>query len=114
MRVPGWVFARATWTTLAGFDLRFPVIVKPNFEGSSMGITADSVVEDPRAARGARWCEALARSRDGIMVEEYIAGRDVVVPFLEAAAPETARHPRAGRIRLSAPAASATPSSSST
>ena len=28
-------------------------------------------------------------SIDGILVEEYIAGRDIVVPFLEAAAPET-------------------------
>src|SRR5512142_3571096 len=27
--------------------LRFPVIVKPNFEGSSKGISQDSVVEDP-------------------------------------------------------------------
>ena len=27
--------------------LRYPVIVKPNFEGSSKGITQDSVVEDP-------------------------------------------------------------------
>src|SRR6266498_2617575 len=27
--------------------LRYPVIVKPNFEGSSKGITQESVVEDP-------------------------------------------------------------------
>jgi D-alanine-D-alanine ligase len=67
--------------------LRYPVIVKPNFEGSSKGITQDSVVEDPlrlhEVVEG-----ALARYPAGVLVEEYIVGRDVTVPFLEAAAPE--------------------------
>jgi D-alanine-D-alanine ligase len=67
--------------------LRFPVIVKPNFEGSSKGITQDSVVEDPvRLHEVVR--EGLARYPAGLLVEEYVAGRDVTVPFLEAAAPE--------------------------
>ncbi len=67
--------------------LRFPVMVKPNFEGSSKGITQDSVVEDPL-----RLSEVVAAALDkypaGILVEEYIVGRDITVPFLEAAAPE--------------------------
>jgi D-alanine-D-alanine ligase len=87
VRVPRWIFARHT-RDLAGCDLRFPVIVKPNFEGSSMGITADSVVDDAGVLE-ARVAEGLARFRDGMMVEEYIAGRDVVVPFLELVSPET-------------------------
>jgi D-alanine-D-alanine ligase len=67
--------------------LRYPVIVKPNFEGSSKGITQDSVVEDPiRLHEVVR--EALARYPAGLLVEEFVAGRDVTVPFLEAAAPE--------------------------
>jgi len=67
--------------------LRFPVIVKPNFEGSSKGITQDSVVEDPvRLHEIVR--ETLARYPAGLLVEEYVVGRDVTVPFLEAAAPE--------------------------
>jgi D-alanine-D-alanine ligase len=67
--------------------LRYPVMVKPNFEGSSKGITQDSVVEDPlRLHQVVR--EALARWPAGLLVEEYIVGRDVTVPFLEAAAPE--------------------------
>src|SRR5574342_1131474 len=67
--------------------LRSPVMVKPNFEGSSKGITQDSVVEDPTrlpAAAGAM----LARYPQGVLVEEFIAGRDLTVPVLEAAAPE--------------------------
>jgi D-alanine-D-alanine ligase len=85
--VPRWVFAR-TMSDLEGAQLQFPVIVKPNFEGSSMGITADSVVED-RATLERRVAEALTRFRDGVMAEEYIIGRDVVVPFIERVSPET-------------------------
>jgi len=67
--------------------LRYPVIVKPNFEGSSKGITQDSVVEDPLRLHEVVEA-ALARYPAGMLVEEYIVGRDVTVPYLEAAAPE--------------------------
>ena len=67
--------------------LRYPVIVKPNFEGSSKGITQDSIVEDPLRLHEVVGA-ALARYPAGVLVEEFIVGRDVTVPFLEAAAPE--------------------------
>ena len=67
--------------------LRYPVMVKPNFEGSSKGITQDSVVEDPLRLHEVV-AAALARWPAGLLVEEFIAGRDVTVPFLEAAARE--------------------------
>jgi D-alanine-D-alanine ligase len=67
--------------------LRYPVIVKPNFEGSSKGITQDSVVEDPLRLHEVV-AEGLARYPAGLLVEEFVVGRDVTVPFLEAAAPE--------------------------
>ncbi|HEX8907865.1 MAG TPA: ATP-grasp domain-containing protein, partial [Anaeromyxobacteraceae bacterium] len=69
--------------------LRYPVMVKPNFEGSSKGITQDSVVEDPLRLHEAV-AAALARYPAGLLVEEFIAGRDVTVPFLEGAAPDRA------------------------
>jgi D-alanine-D-alanine ligase len=53
-----------------------------------MGITAESVVED-RDALALQLAAGLARFRDGMMIEEYVAGRDVVVPFLELVSPET-------------------------
>ena len=74
-----------------GFDVagfRFPVILKPNYEGSSMGITADSVVESETEMRS-RLFDLLHRFPAGILVEEYIVGRDLVVPFLEKASPST-------------------------
>jgi D-alanine-D-alanine ligase len=68
--------------------LRFPVIAKPNAEGSSKGITVKSVVDDS-AALDVLLRDLLARYPGGILVEEFIVGRDVVVPWLQAASPET-------------------------
>jgi D-alanine-D-alanine ligase len=68
--------------------LRFPVIVKPNFEGSSKGITQDSVVERADQLLP-RVTELLARFPTGLLIEEFIEGQDVVVPFIEYASPAT-------------------------
>ncbi len=65
--------------------LKFPVIVKPNYEGSSKGITQDSVVEDPARLKDVV-ARALAKFPSGVLVEEYIVGHDLTVPLLEAAA----------------------------
>ena len=73
---------------LDGNPFRFPVMIKPNFEGSSIGITADSVVESPRELK-ARAVQLLARFPAGLLVEEFIVGRDVVVPFVERSSPAT-------------------------
>jgi len=67
--------------------LRYPVIVKPNFEGSSKGITQESVVEDALRLHEVVQA-ALVRYPSGVLVEEFIPGRDVTVPFLESAAHE--------------------------
>ena len=87
---PRWLFidADTEWSALDLASLRYPVIVKPNFEGSSKGITLDSIVETPAALR-ARVESILPRYPTGLLVEEFIVGRDVVVPFLECASPAT-------------------------
>src|SRR5881275_502537 len=66
---------------------RFPLIVKPNFEGSSKGITQDSVCEE-RGRLRALVEKTLARFPAGVLVEEFIPGKDLTVAFLEKAAPE--------------------------
>ena len=68
--------------------LRFPMIVKPNFEGSSVGITTDSVVETHEQLT-ARVLDLIARFPAGVLVEEFIVGRDLTVPFLEKGSPLT-------------------------
>ncbi len=83
---PRWVFVEQLeqLEALGTGALHYPLMVKPNFEGSSMGITADSVVETPLALR-ARAEELLARFPEGLLVEEFIDGDDLTVPFLEKA-----------------------------
>jgi D-alanine-D-alanine ligase len=62
--------------------LALPVIVKPNYEGSSKGIGDDAVVRDPKTL-----AEVLPRALraypNGVLVEEFVPGTDVTVPFLE-------------------------------
>jgi D-alanine-D-alanine ligase len=61
--------------------LRYPVIVKPNAEGTSKGITSASVVTDEAAARAA--ARALVdRYGQPALIEEYIVGRELTVGLL--------------------------------
>ena len=62
--------------------LRYPLIIKPNSEGSSKGITQDSVAETPEQCQ-ARIENLLASYPAGLVVEEFIVGRELSVPFLE-------------------------------
>jgi len=63
-------------------NLSYPLIIKPNFEGSGMGIHQDSVVDSPERAR-----ETIGRLLEGypegLDVEEFISGRELTVPMLE-------------------------------
>ncbi|AKQ65888.1 D-alanine-D-alanine ligase [Myxococcus hansupus] len=81
IRTPGWQYVEKL-SELAVDNLRFPVIVKPNFEGSSKGITQDSIAETLDEVR-LKVASALEKYPSGVLVEEYISGRDLAVPFLE-------------------------------
>ncbi len=83
---PRWQYVESA-RQLQANALRYPVIVKPNFEGSSKGISQESVVEDAVRLHEVA-AAALIRYPAGLLVEEFIAGRDVTVPFLEKVAPE--------------------------
>jgi len=86
--------ARGLLVTVRNFDqviergagLAFPVIVKPNHEGSSKGIyngvLGSSVVKEPKDLSAALK-SALRQYPDGVLVEEYIAGLDIAVGFVE-------------------------------
>jgi D-alanine--D-alanine ligase len=62
-------------------DMIFPLIIKPNYEGSSKGISQDSIVED-RAEAESCMKKLLAEYPQGLTVEQYIRGREVTVPWL--------------------------------
>lgn len=74
-----------------GAGLAFPVIVKPNHEGSSKGIynsdlarglLGSSVVKEPRELSAALKA-ALRQYPDGVLVEEYIEGLDIALGYVE-------------------------------
>ncbi len=73
-----------------GAGLAFPVIVKPNHEGSSKGIYSSdtrgglgsSVIREPRELAGALKL-ALRQYPDGVLVEEYIEGLDIALGYIE-------------------------------
>jgi D-alanine-D-alanine ligase len=69
----------------AGVGLSFPVIVKPNHEGSSKGIGDEAVARDPKALVGLLR-KSLEAYPAGVLVEEYIPGTDVTMAFLEGVA----------------------------
>jgi D-alanine-D-alanine ligase len=63
--------------------IEFPVIVKPNFGDSSVGITMDSVCYDVRQLE-----YAIARTREAtgfdrpVLVEEFLTGKDISVGII--------------------------------
>jgi D-alanine-D-alanine ligase len=59
-------------------SLRYPVLVKPNDEGSSKGIRDGAVVEDAAAALArSRWLRA--RYGCPVLVEQYLPGAEITV-----------------------------------
>ena len=74
------VFAYSyTKEILANFE--YPIIIKPNYESESIGITQNSIVENMEQADMA--LNQLMKDFDGILVEEYIEGREVGITILE-------------------------------
>lgn len=86
---PKFCFVEDVTQLPAADNLRFPLMVKPNFEGSSVGITVDSVVETHEQLT-ARVLDLVERFPAGVLIEEFIVGRDLTVPFIEKASPLTA------------------------
>jgi D-alanine-D-alanine ligase len=86
---PKFCFVEDVTQLSAADQLRFPLMVKPNFEGSSVGITVDSVVETHEQLT-ARVLDLVERFPAGVLIEEFIIGRDLTVPFIEKASPLTA------------------------
>ncbi len=81
VRTPGWQFVER-FADLKPEALHFPLIVKPNFEGSSKGITQDSIAENVEQLK-LKVKRALEAYPAGVLVEEFITGRDLTVPFLQ-------------------------------
>ena len=66
--------------------LRFPVILKPQFEDASIGIDQDSVVQDPGQLLPA--LQRLYGLHGPILIEEYIQGREFNISLFGCPTPE--------------------------
>jgi D-alanine-D-alanine ligase len=75
---------------LNGDDLRFPLFVKPSREGTSMGVSADSVVRSVAQLR-AQLAYQLEKYNQPILVEHYIHGREITLGVLGNLPPNAAR-----------------------
>ena len=62
--------------------LKFPLIVKPNQEGSSKGVSASASVVDDEEALRAVVRELIDRYRQPALIEVYIPGREFTVGLL--------------------------------
>lgn len=63
-------------------DIKYPLIVKLNSEGSSMGMTKDSVVYDFDSLKKEvnRFLDTYNR---GVLIEQYIQGKDISMIYVE-------------------------------
>lgn len=81
--VPEAFVIRADETTYYELTLPFPVIVKPNFGDSSLGITQDSVCYDVTQIE-----TAILRARDRfgynhpVLIEQFLTGQEVTVGII--------------------------------
>lgn len=62
-------------------ELRYPLFVKPSSEGTSMGVSASSIVRTIPELRE-QVALQLARYREAVLVEHYIAGREAMVGMI--------------------------------
>lgn len=59
-------------------DVHFPVVVKPNQEGSSRGVTEAALVKDPNALLE-RVCTIAQEYKQPALIEEFVEGTEVTV-----------------------------------
>jgi len=71
-------------------ELRFPLFVKPSREGTSMGVTAKSIVHTVAELRE-QVAQQIALYNQPILCEHYIEGREVMVGMVGNLKPTTAR-----------------------
>jgi len=66
---------------LKKINLKFPLIVKARFEGSSKSLTEDALVNDMKSLkRGVSWL--IKTYQQPALIEEFIAGREFTVPII--------------------------------
>lgn len=61
-------------------ELKFPIIIKPNYEGNSSGISVCYTINDAKN----RINELLKVYHTDILCEEFIFGKEITIPYIDA------------------------------
>lgn len=80
IKTPNWEFVDRL-EDVKNIKLKYPLIVKPNYEGSSKGIDVDSIVLK-KADLINKVVKKLSEFKEGLIIEEYIDGVDIAVPYV--------------------------------
>lgn len=78
---PGYLITELEILQNLSKSMEFPVFAKPNFEGSSKGIGKDSYCNNLSDLEK-YWKKYAHQFPEGILVERYLPGKDVTVPFI--------------------------------
>lgn len=84
---PGYFVAEYADTAYNFDHLKFPLIAKLRYEGTSKGITEKSRVENPEALR-AQIDYLFSNYKQAVLVEEFIRGSEFTVPIIGNDKPE--------------------------
>ena len=74
---PGWVMKNKDSDDIIDIDLTFPLVVKPNDQGSTIGL---SIVKNKKELRKA--FELAGKYTSSILLESFINGREITVPVV--------------------------------
>ncbi len=77
VRIPPFTILRSEADISQKLPFEFPVVVKPTKAGSSVGVT---IVREPSSYLKA--CKEAFKYSDAVLVDRYIAGRELTVGFL--------------------------------
>lgn len=86
LSTPGFIEASAP-ADLQDFKLKFPVIVKPAREGTSKGISSDSIAHDAAAVKN-KVKKIVEKYNQPALVEEFISGQEFTVAIIGTDEPE--------------------------
>lgn len=79
--VEGFFVTRRTELEAVAKDIVFPAFVKPNYEGSSKGITQRSICHDLESLLS-YGRESLELFPEGLLIERFIPGKDVSIGYI--------------------------------
>lgn len=84
---PTWRIVRDSTDLEYNAGLSYPVVVKPLAEGSSIGISQRNIAADREAAASVT-LELLEAFQQPVLIEEFVAGREVAYARIERAGPD--------------------------